>query len=1052
MATFQPEYQNNEPTNFTGRSQGIPANRAFEVAAEGLSQTVEGLARAKDFQIQQNIRQDVTDIFNVTNQQFGYDEEMGMNAVPPGDIPEEFKAAGNSFKDRLAKTVAARNQGSLTDTHYYTLLNYSMKNVKAKYPGYHQIVDSIYQEVTGERPANSLRAAIKQEWEAAESSAKAEADDLSKAVEKYSNEITIVEPAFFENQSQYSEADTRAVLARARKLAGQKEQVSAENEKLTLESKLDTRNVDKLKSVYSTRVTDAVETNVTKMFSTLAGPKGQNLNTLITLAAQGKATPDDLQLLSNLVADAKYNTQNEIRALFSNPDSFEWVSKISAEERKQIEEAAMARFNYIEERLNNKDFGAILTTERTNKWMGEQDTKKLMETFGGLRVYAALSKISPDLAATWSYKTDFNDELGAALLPGMLAQTFSGDMSVGDVATAIDNDDLSQDQRNKVMSEYVIESKKALISPSAQPQDVINFVTKNFGGDKPAIDEFYERVGPQNHTALYNLWTDPRVIDKVLASGDKNAIMQYTAWVKDKIDELPEMATALANISSRRTNGSIQRNFDIQFNPATKTLEAVPNAAGQKAGQTLLDLPGGPTSGNVILDREIAKQNKMLEPINLAIKNMTTVLDKTKDLTGLDSAQTLQQILNDNGIQITIPSATGKEGAKSGALPFSELESLDPNAPINLTAFSDEALKDIQFNWTDEQAAEALATGNYSGLLNFIGDKEAPKGYNQVYGKNNFLPREDMTLDEVLAFQDEMVRGGSPSSAVGRYQFIRSTLRGLKDEMGLTGSEEFTPELQDQLASKLVERRGGKDFLEGKITREEFMTNLSKEWASLPKDTSGAGYYDGDGINNAYASPTATLAAIDSLIEAGKPLTEMDPAKVDWNSIGYGNIPEKERNDFLVWNNNPIKNSETNLATVRPEMQAIVKHAMNTTGLKFVVGSGKRDSAQQKIAIDLGWSKTKDSRHLGGDAVDIWALDENGQVTFDPQYYEDISKAMISSAADLGYELEWGGNWKSFKDIPHFEFEGNRIIIGERGADPVYNEIEALRKEYGLTG
>lgn len=282
-----------------------------------------------------------------------------------------------------------------------------------------------------------------------------------------------------------------------------------------------------------------------------------------------------------------------------------------------------------------------------------------------------------------------------------------------------------------------------------------------------------------------------------------------------------------------------------------------------------------------------------------------------------------------------------------------------------------------------------------------------------------------MTLDEVLAFQDDMVRGGSPSSAVGRYQFLRKTLRGLKEDMGLSGSEKFTPELQDRLASALVERRGGKKFVEGKITREEFLKNLSMEWASLPKDSSGLSYYAGDGLNKALTSPSEAMQAIDSLI-ANEPSGGAFFSPEDVSKLGYGNIPAKDSRGedqlgkFMQWNNNPLQNSEVILGTVEPTLANVVRRAMEISGRKFVVGSGKRDEELQKKAVEWGWSKTEDSDHLHGGAVDLWALDDNGQVTFDSDLYDEISGAMKQAASELGVNLEWGGDWKSFKDIPHF--------------------------------
>ena len=115
-------------------------------------------------------------------------------------------------------------------------------------------------------------------------------------------------------------------------------------------------------------------------------------------------------------------------------------------------------------------------------------------------------------------------------------------------------------------------------------------------------------------------------------------------------------------------------------------------------------------------------------------------------------------------------------------------------------------------------------------------------GYDVTLGYGKFDPKDankpitEMTLDELDAFQTEMLKNPENklnSSAVGKYQIVRTTLRGLKEKLGLKGDEKFTPELQDKLASELLQQRGMGKFEKGEITQEQFQENLAKEWASI---------------------------------------------------------------------------------------------------------------------------------------------------------------------------------------------------------------------------
>lgn len=134
-----------------------------------------------------------------------------------------------------------------------------------------------------------------------------------------------------------------------------------------------------------------------------------------------------------------------------------------------------------------------------------------------------------------------------------------------------------------------------------------------------------------------------------------------------------------------------------------------------------------------------------------------------------------------------------------------------------------------------------------------IRDAEARGSYDTISDYSVVTPDKpitEMTLDEIDAFQTANIEGGAESSAIGGPQILRDTLRDLRSELGLTGSEKFTPALQDRLMLALMERRGLADFKEGRITVDQFADNLAQEWAALPL-ADGMSYYRDDGLNAA---------------------------------------------------------------------------------------------------------------------------------------------------------------------------------------------------------
>jgi peptidoglycan L-alanyl-D-glutamate endopeptidase CwlK len=106
-----------------------------------------------------------------------------------------------------------------------------------------------------------------------------------------------------------------------------------------------------------------------------------------------------------------------------------------------------------------------------------------------------------------------------------------------------------------------------------------------------------------------------------------------------------------------------------------------------------------------------------------------------------------------------------------------------------------------------------------------------------------------------------------------------------------------------------------------------------------------------------------------------------------------------------------------NLSGVHPDLVAVVKRAIEITKQDFTVIEGMRDINRQRQLVKSGASTTMNSRHLTGHAVDIapWPI------SWEWEDFYPIEEAMKLAADELGIDLEWGGDWKSFRDGPHWQ-------------------------------
>lgn len=112
--------------------------------------------------------------------------------------------------------------------------------------------------------------------------------------------------------------------------------------------------------------------------------------------------------------------------------------------------------------------------------------------------------------------------------------------------------------------------------------------------------------------------------------------------------------------------------------------------------------------------------------------------------------------------------------------------------------------------------------------------------------------------------------------------------------------------------------------------------------------------------------------------------------------------------------------SKARLKGVHPDLVKVVEKAIQLTTVDFTVLEGMRDAVRQKKLVDSGASQTLNSRHITGHAVDLGAWVDN-QVDWSWPLYHKINAAMQEASKLVGVPIEWGGNWRTFKDGPHFQ-------------------------------
>ena len=97
-----------------------------------------------------------------------------------------------------------------------------------------------------------------------------------------------------------------------------------------------------------------------------------------------------------------------------------------------------------------------------------------------------------------------------------------------------------------------------------------------------------------------------------------------------------------------------------------------------------------------------------------------------------------------------------------------------------------------------------------------------------------------------------------------------------------------------------------------------------------------------------------------------------------------------------------------------------MERAIAITEIDFVVIEGLRTLERQRELVAKGASKTMNSRHLTGHAVDVVPLFD-GEISWRASLYVELAPYIKQAARDCRHPITWGGDWVKFRDMPHWE-------------------------------
>lgn len=791
--------------NLTGRSQGTGPNRVFESLFGGLSDTFQNVTTVKDKGTQRAIEEDARAGFESVNQDFGL--------VPPADMQSEL--------DRVSTLQAARSQGKISETNYYGRLATLSKQLRAKYPRYEGIVDATIQSVTGTRPANAYRDALFGEMNALAKDASDETKYRRRYEDENAGEITTIFPDYFSNPDKY---DFNQVQAKVAQRKGEIYTIDSQKKMLDLRAKQGEMNETEATKVLSQEMAFLTQSELNRTINANGVTFEQSLQTFVSSGMAGA----ELDTMIGQVAETETRMRSTLMA-----KSREYVAKgwLTNDAANKAVDAAMYPITEAKKALVGGDFTYAARFATINKVIADRSLNEIFKKSPDAVVGAGLSKMNETVGAEFfAQKMSQFDNL---------ALEITGQVMMGSDPKIVENVVKSGDQKTaRAMLGTALETIK---NPSVAGEDLTNLMSQFFGPN--AVDLMSgDVVNSEDLEKMYTMLLDPKVTEAIKQKGTPEDLRLYTEFALEKARAIPSFRAAAGNLNT--VTGQMAE-AKLSYDPTTNRIDIKTATSGAGFGNI----------GNKrILQSLVGSMNKTL-----------AVLDPIAKANGAETQQMLQELI---GSMVEMEKQPGK-GIFSWML---EQMSMEAGASENGggTSVQEISVDSGEIDFVQEAlAARGRRTNpsqvpdrNTADILDMIGQSEGA-GYDTLFGyserKYGAVPTQ-MTLKEVLELQDRMA-SDLGSSAVGKYQIMRYTLRDAIKALGLPLDTVFDEETQDRIATDyLLARRGYNEYKSGQLSKGKFLNNLAQEWASIPT-ASGESFYAGDKMGNKASRGGRKLAA-----------------------------------------------------------------------------------------------------------------------------------------------------------------------------------------------
>ena len=880
MAEFVKEPNLPQPTAYTGASQGVSPARSNERMGDlfkGLGKLVGDTSTFLDERNKSKIEEELYSGIDAIRGAQGVDA-AAQDAASTQIIPDTSNtpsggvatpAAVDTAVSEIARLNAAYKDGKIGDSQYWAKTEALTRQVRARYPGYREEIDKKVSQITGTTPANALRRSLLEDLEKAARAQSGAADKFDTFVKQNLEHIS-PETRKKILSGERSEEFKASVINEVGDSQLNNQLVKKEKDQLDLEAKRGTVTAERAEAVAISEANQYVMRSINAGVSGAGG--GELMKRITTLgvdAAAGKPLkPEEITAVRGQFALLKNQLKTGVLDILQKPLNGNTTNSYSTLIRDKgkldgITTQALARLESMEQLLINGEFGAFAANANAIKASENAKTREILESNEFFRTFnSAKDIVGREAIGVWLNSPQGMtglSEISKVLNDLSLSKNLTGQKKLDESLQTIIDAAPKNAQGKPILDpkgvrEYLNTTQRLLSSDKLTGDGFRNLVQSTFSDEgSSVVGKFQE----SQRAKVFAQLTSPEVTARMVKekASDPKSWETYKAWSLRNFYSVNKQGIDTLNAEPLKDIGV---NLAVDDNGRLRLIDT--NPSGYRKDQ----MPGDA----MIRGPRIAQVQGQIDRFNQGLDSLDPILKAD----GVKVKDGLGAVYKQMGLAVEDKESGNADSPKSKSSSLGNMIQLtsftqDDNT---VTGLRDRDLLSLEGEATyldlDGPAAKevAQASGAYKPILNIIGRAEAPRGYNQIFGRGREAPLTEMTISEVYDLQRRMLRSGSESSAVGRYQFLRDTLKETVAVLGLDpDTVKMTPEIQDQLATALVGKHL-KAYKAGRIDKDTLADRLADKWAGLPL-ANGQSRYKGVGNNNATVSRQAVLDAIDEL-------------------------------------------------------------------------------------------------------------------------------------------------------------------------------------------